>query len=269
MLELFTGDNMRKYDKNLDLRQPGFKGKLPLILAMIAIAMFGFFMAFNKFMVPSSTDSGSYHQKNDKDKFDYDFELKDKTSSALSEEGEVEEFYSYYLNENNSLYYGFAIRNLSEDEIYEYPSVKITLKDEDGTVLDTEERYLSKMYPNQVNYISDYFYDIEKPAIIEYKFLGSTVYSAGEQRDFEKEFTISHTKKEVSDYGTMTCTGEVENHTDKKEQVQVFVLLRRNGNLVKIDYTIVEVEADDTEAFEIYDYDIPGFDEVEYQVAPM
>ena len=259
---------MAKYDKNLNLRQPSNKLKTVVMIFGLCLVVVGISVIRNEFKENTTSLSSSVSYTDDEGIIT-DLEMEDTTTESKEDEIEVLESYCNYDTGSENLEYGFVIENISDDEAYYYPALKITAKDEDGTVLSTEQVLFdqSSIAPSQIVYVQGIFYDIEKPATIEYKYQGANRYEEADIYDDEDDFEIINTHEEVSQY-SITLTGEVQNHSKKDVRVNIYALFRRNGQLVHIAKTAEDVEKGDKIPFSIYEYNIAGFDSVEYKVVP-
>lgn len=251
------------YNADLDLKSP--KSKKPWIIIGICVVLGLAAAGIHSYIKDEYMNYGSTHY--DEGELITGLEVKDTTKDSKAKEVSIDEMYAYYKEGNETLYYGVMLTNTSDDEIYSYPKIKVTARDEDGEIIDTEEMYIQSIHPQGTSYSTDIMYGIEEPASVEFKYSGTSQYEEGEPADWDALFPISKTKHEINEYGSASFKGEVKNTTDKDASMDIFAVLRRKGKISSIHYTYETVEAGDTLPFEIYDYDIPGFDEIEYHVS--
>lgn len=122
-----------------------------------------------------------------------------------------------------------TIKNTNSKKAIEYPSFRVTVYDENGKILGSEERVLSILYPNQEMVDQGTLIEVsEEPAKIEITALGP-----------DEDDLMSVSSLEHPDYKEMKCqnlsvnsdkiTGEVYNPNDYKIESAMITVVFRNS----------------------------------------
>jgi len=171
--------------------------------------------------------------------------------------------------------YGVIIKNPNEDIGAVFPAVRITMRDEAGGVLGTDDQTLNRIMPGGVAaWGGQADPNGKKPAKVEFEVLdpGDTWKLADqmEPADF-KPFTVIGLRANKSDSGT-SFTGELVNpNSSAFNEAAVSVLLRDKAGAIVGGYTgfIERLPANGKAAFEVSSMgDVPAYASIEAYPSP-
>ena len=160
----------------------------------------------------------------------------------------------WMIVDNEWLYYYVDLYNPNDDFAIEFPSFRITAKDANGIVLETEDQTCSVIYPKQdFIYGGQAFRVDDIPDTVEFSILPFEDYNV------KKSTTDEYKPLEAINTAVRSdkIVGEIKNdNNDTFDDAVVVMLLKdSSGNIVCIDNTYVEkVAANTTTPFSI---DIP------------
>lgn len=113
------------------------------------------------------------------------------------------------VDDYGHVHYAYALRNTSDTEPVVLPTVKVTGKAEDGTVLFAEESGQMIAFPGQTTYIGQLAAgNAGKPATVDFAVVPKTSYKASDA-DKPVTFDVSAVASRTDDWGGTTFTGEV------------------------------------------------------------
>ena len=113
------------------------------------------------------------------------------------------------VDDYGHVHYAYALRNTSDTEPVVLPTVKVTGKAEDGTVLFAEESGQMIAFPGQTTYIGQLVAgDAGKPATVDFAVVPKASHKASDA-DKPVTFDVSAVASRTDDWGGTTFTGEV------------------------------------------------------------
>lgn len=159
------------------------------------------------------------------------------------------------------LYYSATLNNPNEDYALQFPTITITAKAEDGSIVGTTDQVLNYIAPkDSVTFGSLMDCNGKVPATVEIT-ASSGDYIPGNSTGVipTSNFTISNTSEIVDEYGSVSYTGEIENIGDTDvDGVAITVTLKNNGQIVYGNTTYVDnLTAGSKKAFELSEYNLP------------
>lgn len=160
--------------------------------------------------------------------------------------------------------YAVEITNHNGSKTIEYPSIQVTARGSDNSVVETEDNVLMGIYANDTALYGDTLYcGSTTPSSVEFHLNTVSDYNIESPSNSSvvptSTFSVSNVSKLEDDYWTK-FTGEVTNHDSTDHEVRVSVIFRKNGALVGGEMTFVTIGAGGTQPFDITSY----FDEDEY-----
>lgn len=162
--------------------------------------------------------------------------------------------------------YAFALRNNSDSVQIEYPSVIITGRSEDGTVVFSQEQVLDVIYPGQTIWWGTTAGNGTPPDDVEFAVAEPDDYNVSENAGQPSSFSVSNVSMAEDDIGMTRFTGEVTAESEGDEGMGmgsvVVVAVMRNaaGEIVCGDNTFVDrPSVGGSRAFELSVYDPPEF----------
>lgn len=156
------------------------------------------------------------------------------------------------LVNNEWLYYYVSLYNPNEETVINYPSFRVTARDEDGVLLGTHDQVLSVIYPQQEFVFGSQAFKVDdKPEIVKFEALEPADYGL-KTIDTVEPFEPF----EVINTGIRSdkIVGEIvnPNETDFSSVVLVAVCKDAEGNIISIQNTYAnELKAGSTVPFEI------------------
>ena len=152
--------------------------------------------------------------------------------------------YSYI---DGYLYYAVVIKNPNEDIMMEFPSLRITARDEEGNVIATEDQTFGEIHAGQTfEYASLGLELSEAPTNVDFEILPFDDYGIIEEDSSEyaniKKLTVNNVTASVDSIGWPTYSGEIVNDNEYDiSSVAVSVLYRDSDNkLIGGDTTYVD-----------------------------
>ncbi len=158
----------------------------------------------------------------------------------------------WYLYSKEWLYCYVVLHNPNENLAVEFPSVRVTARDESGVLLGTEDLVLSIIYPEQdFVYGTQAFSVDEIPSTVEFEMLTPDDYNITNINKLDDFKPL-----EVINVGTRSdkIVGEVKNPNDYNidSAIVVAVCKDSNKNVVGIEFDFInDVKADSTTPFSI------------------
>lgn len=214
---------------------------------------------------PGGASSGNDRSGNDRsgnDQSGNDQAENDGQQSAANPLELVESGWS--ANATGYVHYAVAVRNTGGTQII-YPTVAVTGRAKDGSVVFAEEQVMNVAFPGQTLWYGGQAGNGTAPDTVEFAMRAPESYAVTNGKG-TATFTVSNTAVKPDGMGGKAFTGEVGVITDGYRpqdfmQVQVSLVLRdKSGAIVYGDGTFVDWSADGaTTAFSIMPYDIPDY----------
>ena len=209
----------------------------------------------------------------------------DSEEEAAEEESEEEEYqqvqmldsgYSTYYNELGEytmIYYAVELYNPNEDYAINFPEIHITVRNEDGTILSTDDQTLNSIAAGDSYYYGNEIYyegTIPDAATIEISVSnGTDLFDYTEQEGssvlYSGELAVSNTSSNTGSYD-VNFTGEVTNNSSEDQTiVAIVVIFSLEGQIVGGAAGYVnDLAAGATSAFEVsVSDDYTGYDSYE------
>lgn len=167
------------------------------------------------------------------------------------------------VDDQGYVHYGVGVQNPNMDKEADLPSFTITGKAEDGSIVFSDTQTLLFIAPGETVYYGFQAGNGTAPATVEFAIADCTF---ADCEPFEEDvFTVSNTSEVVSQYGTVSYTGELTMNADTSanpdmfDQTAVTAILRNaDGAIVYGMSTFVSTPAQDaTSPFEIPAYNVP------------
>jgi|GEM_PF-703747 len=179
----------------------------------------------------------------------------------------------------DSYYLGFCViaENPNESLVANNTKAKVTVKNNSGNVLATQEAYMGDIMNGDIG-IAEGSMEIlaaYNPDDIQVQFdLDCTDYSKNSSlgknirtSDFEV-FNVSEFPSSYSLGNTLKITGEVKNNSSEKCNSHVFCVLRKDGKIVFSDSTYLDaLNSGESKAFEDHLIDVPDHDSINCYVS--
>lgn len=159
------------------------------------------------------------------------------------------------------VYYGFALKNLNKDVEAQMPTVTITGKAEDGSIVFSDKQTLFVVLPGETVHYGFQAGNGTAPATVEFK--ANEPSWVDSQTLDEDVFTVSNTAEVPDSYGGVSYTGELTANydLDKKQygQVAVSVIARDASGAINYGNTtfIDTPSKGESEPFEISCFNMP------------
>ena len=151
----------------------------------------------------------------------------------------VEKGYGLVKSGNSSyLFYGFLLKNPNEDFGLSFPTIRITAKSADGTILGTDDVVLQDIYPNQTIAAGSQAFSIETaPDIVEFEVLAPEEHNIIKADNMDiKDFvplTVENVNAKKDKYGADFLGEVVNNNQTDFESVAVTIIFRdKDGKIV-------------------------------------
>lgn len=162
---------------------------------------------------------------------------------------------------NVYVYYGATLNNPNKNEAASFPTITITAKGEDGSIIATQDQTLFYLAPEDtVSFGSLVDCNGKVPASVEIT-PSCKDFVPGDSDGVIKssDFIISNTTEISGEYGNTSYTGEIENvGNNDADMVAVTVILKNNGQIVYGTTTFVDgVTSGMKKPFEISAYEVP------------
>ncbi|MBQ9234324.1 MAG: hypothetical protein IJ167_09885 [Lachnospiraceae bacterium] len=186
-------------------------------------------------------------------------------NSSTSEVKDLEIIDSGWCEDNGYLKYYVKLHNPNEEIAVEYPSFRITARDEDNIVIDTEEQTLSIIYPGQDFCFGSLAFSIDMtPASVDFEVLKVYDYNLTNVSilDDYKQLEVINTAERDGKF-----VGEISNlnNYDIDSATIVVVCKNEEGEVVYVDNTYVDdLKAESTVPFSISYYGNFNIAKVEY-----
>lgn len=159
------------------------------------------------------------------------------------------------------VYYGFALKNTNKDVEAQMPTVTITGKAEDGSIVFSDKQTLFVVLPGETVHYGFQAGNGTAPATVEFK--ANEPSWVDSQTLDEDVFTVSNTAEVPDSYGGVSYTGELTANydLDKKQYSQVAVSVIARDASGAINYgntTFVDTPSKgESEPFEISCFNMP------------
>lgn len=172
------------------------------------------------------------------------------------------------------VHYGFGLKNSSEDVCIQFPTVEITGKAADGSLLFSDTQVFSFSFAGQTSYYGGQAGDGTVPATVEFRLLDPEDYSIISSSE-RMEFETSDVSFVSDGFGGTSLVGRVTALSDDIPQLYTdiasvsFVLRDKAGNIVYGDSTSIDRPKKGKSAtFDIPLFDAPAYDSYEVSVHP-
>lgn len=169
------------------------------------------------------------------------------------------------------IYYGIKLENKSQEKSAFLPTVTITAKNEDDSIITTEDQTLMNIAPGDT---VTYGFQIDSkgtvPATVEFSVSDSKFVDPDDETIALSQLPVSNTSEVAGDFN-ISYTGEVENTSATDiDTGAATVLLRKDGAIVYgMTGFVNDLTAGSKKPFEIKTYgDLPEHDSFEISVQP-
>lgn len=170
----------------------------------------------------------------------------------------------WILSNNKYLYYYIDLYNPNEDIAIEFPTVRVTARDSNNTLIDTEDQTLSIIYPQQhFVYAGLGFSVAEIPTTVDFEVLDPKDYElhkVNETNQFTPFEVVNTTMRSDK------VVGEIVNPNNSDFDMVVVAVLLKNadGEIIAVDSTFVDnVKAGTNTPFSISVYGVEDVASVE------
>lgn len=199
-------------------------------------------------------------------------ETVEETIASTEEVALIESGYSAIENSVGVyIYYGIKLENKSQEKSAFLPTVTITAKNEDGSIITTEDQTLMNIAPGDT---VTYGFQIDSkgtvPATVEFSVSDSKFVDPNDETIALSQLPVSNTSEVSGDFN-ISYTGEVENTSATDiDTGAATVLLRKDGAIVYgMTGFVNDLTASSKKPFEIKTYgDLPEHDSFEISVQP-
>lgn len=171
---------------------------------------------------------------------------------------------------NGFVNFVFGLKNPSDDHAIRYPTVKITGRAADGTILFSTEAVLNYLGPGQTTYFGSVAESEEIPATVEFTPVEPEAYNVEEPVSPLSELSVTNLSEIPGSFGAASYTGEVSASAGEQpsltSRIAVTVVLRdADGNPVFGMPTFASLPPEGgSSPFEASLYDVP--DHASYDV---
>lgn len=161
------------------------------------------------------------------------------TTSNDQDKQQIELLDSGYSIDTSGSYvvinYAVKIKNPNKDYAVEFPSIRITARAADGTILKTDERVLSFMDADEIIlYAGETLYEGKKPNSVDIS-VSNPDYGfrpKDEKKASQAQFSISNVSVNKGSYDR-TFTGEITNNSSEDlMSAAVIVIFKRGGKMI-------------------------------------
>lgn len=177
---------------------------------------------------------------------------------------------SGYMVEDGFLYYGVKIHNPNEDYAVEFPTLRITAKDAEGNVINTEDQVFGYIAAGDT--IGYGFLGMEvsaQPSSVDFEMVTNTEdYVDGSLYD-KPQLKATDYKMTKDEFGGSTIAGNIVNDGADMDTVAVTVLFKdAEGNIAWGESTFVDHVKTGTTPFSLDIYSGKTTDDYEIWVTP-
>ncbi len=170
--------------------------------------------------------------------------------------------------------YAFALRNPSDDFMIKYPSVKITGRDKDGTVLFSDEQVLNVLYPGKTTYFASLAGGNSVPATVEFTPCAPDEWNVTPYAGATPQFEVSGLSAVPDGFGGVNFTGELTVVSAEGSDAAISsglavtaVLRDDDGKIVGGFSDFIDMPAEgETAPFEVSYFDPPAYASAEAYV---
>lgn len=173
---------------------------------------------------------------------------------------------SSYVN----VYYAVQMHNPNEEYAVMFPTITITAKSADGSILATDDMVLSSIAAGDtVYYGNSMLYEGNTaPASVEITLNNSNddfVQQDDNEYAKQSDFVVSNVAENAGDWDR-TFTGEIQNNSNFQTSLAVIAILKQDGALVGGEIAYVDdIDSGASKAFEIdVSNDLTGYNTVEF-----
>lgn len=185
----------------------------------------------------------------------------DVDTSALIELTET----GWSVDDSGYVHYGVGLRNTSDDLRVDFPTIEITGRADDGSVVFSDAQVFNTLFAGETTYCAGQTGNGTAPATVDFSVIAPDRYNVYASRE-SVSFTVSNTSALPEQYGVTSFTGEIEAATDGYEvrdgqQIRLSLILRdEQGRIVYGGITFVDwPSADRPRPFSIDPYGIPDY----------
>ena len=176
----------------------------------------------------------------------------------LDSDNEIEITDAGYSISNGYLYFSVFLHNNSQDKGYDFPTVRVTARNAEGTLLGTEDQVMNVIYPESDYVYAGFGFEVnEVPSKVEFEVLVDDYNIMSKSSLDQKEYLpleVSGINEREDEFFGTTYLGEVLNpNTYDLDLAAVRIVFRdENGTLLGGDGTYIDnVKAGRTTPFEI------------------
>lgn len=169
------------------------------------------------------------------------------------------------VSDSGYVHYGVGLRNTSDDLRVDFPTIEITGRADDGSVVFSDAQVFNTLFAGETTYCAGRAGNGTAPATVDFSVIAPDRYNVYASRE-SVSFTVSNTSALPEQYGVASFTGEIEAATDGYEvrdgqQIRLSLILRdERGRIVYGDMSFVDwPSADRPRPFAIDPYGIPDY----------
>lgn len=164
------------------------------------------------------------------------------------------------------VYYGVKINNPNVSKTMSFPTLTITAKDENGTILSSENQVFFNIMPGDTISYGGFISCSAAPQTVEFGVSCSDFENTTENSDpYTSDFSFSNVSEVPGNYDRTKVTGEITNNfNDNVDMAAVTILYKNNGAIVSGYTSFVDnLVTGQTIPFELEPYDVPEHTEIE------
>lgn len=153
------------------------------------------------------------------------------TSDAIDTAGLLELTETGWSVDSGYVHYGVGLHNTSDELCVDFPTIEITGRADDGSVLFSDTQVLNTLFAGETTYVGGQAGNGgAAPATVDFSVIAPERYNVRDSRE-SVSFTISNTSVLPERYGVTSFTGEIKAHTDGYEvvdgqQIRLSLILR-------------------------------------------
>lgn len=240
------------------------------IVASLVIAICVFSVACSNTLVQNTTTETEFPTTttNISAASEISTEAEDTEQTEAAKEVELLD-YGYYISKTGDyIYCAIVVKNADDSQYYEFYTVNVTVLDESGTVIATEEQTMGTIAPGEIQAVA-WPTSTNGGKVAKVDFDINTGDPISETKDYVKVSELEITQsKAIKKDGDTIFTGMIKNNSETDcESVSVCVVLKKDGKIVFGTTTYVyDVNSGKEKAFQITEYDVPNYDSYDIYV---
>lgn len=199
----------------------------------------------------------------------------DADETVSTDEVELEVVESGWSVQNGYVKYGIGIANRSEDVMVEYPTIVITGRDEDGSVLFSDEQVLGFIMPQQTLYWGGQAGNGTLPETVEFSLAQPHNWALSTTGERAVKYSFADVRAVGDGFGGVNFTGEVQQSkdgykSDCSSQIAISVVLRDSaGKIVYGTSGFSHMPLSGEELpFEVAGGKVPAYESIEAYAVP-